>query len=219
MIPILQFYSSTAVVNVRTAAGLDAMTGQLQRAMRELDPRVPFYNVSHLADHTKAATFQQKLAGDLLVVFGALALALAGIGSYGVLSYLVGMRRREIGIRLAVGATQRDVFRLIAGSGARLIGVGLVIGLLLSIGVGMGLQSLLIGIEPTDPITYAGVIGVLTIVAAAACLLPARQRGIGRSGHDASRRIKWKVPRVRTLVSPRSMIVGGCGSSSSSSWQ
>lgn len=175
MLPILQFYASTAVVNVRTATGLDAMSGELQRAMRELDPRVPFYNVSKLADHTKAATFQQKLAGDLLVVFGALALVLAGIGSYGVLSYLVGLRRREIGIRLAVGATRGDVFRLIAGSGAKLIGIGLVIGLLLSIGVGMGLQSLLIGIEPTDPITYAGVIGVLSLVAAAACLLPARR--------------------------------------------
>ena len=87
--------------------------------MRELDPQVPFYNVSRSSDHTKAATFQQKLAGDLLVVFGVLALALAGIGSYGVLSYLVGLRRREIGIRLAVGATRADVFRLIAGSGAQ----------------------------------------------------------------------------------------------------
>jgi len=143
--------------------------------MREIDPQVPFYNVSRLADHTKAATFQQKLAGDLLVVFGALALALAGIGSYGVLSYLVGMRRREIGIRLAVGATQGDVFRLIAGSGVRLIGAGVIAGLLLSVGVGFGLESLLIGITPMDPITYAGVIGALTIVAAAACLLPARR--------------------------------------------
>ncbi len=116
---------------------------------------------AELADHTKAATFQQKLAGDLLVVFGALALALAGIGSYGVLSYLVGLRRREIGIRLAVGATRGDVFRLIAGSGARLIALGVVVGLLLSIGVGMGLQSMLIGIKPSDPITYAGVIGIL----------------------------------------------------------
>ena len=96
----------------------------LQHVMREIDPRVPFYNVSLLADHTQAATFQQKLAGDLLVVFGALALLLAGVGSYGVLSYLVGLRRREIGIRLAVGATRADVFRLIAGSGARLIAVG-----------------------------------------------------------------------------------------------
>jgi predicted permease len=175
MIPLLQFYSSTAVLSVRTASDETAIGGALQRALREIDPQVPFYNVSALADHTKAATFQQKMAGNLLVVFGALALALAGIGSYGVLSYLVGMRRREIGIRLAVGATRADVFRLVAGSGARLIGMGLVIGLVLSAGVGMGLQSLLIGIKPTDPITYAGVIGILTIVAAAACLLPARR--------------------------------------------
>ena len=109
------------------------------------------------------------------MVFGALALALAGIGSYGVLSYLVGLRRREIGIRLAVGATRADVFRLIAGNGARLIGAGLLIGLLLSLGVGIGLESLLIGIEPTDPITYGGVVGVLLVVAAAACLIPARR--------------------------------------------
>jgi ABC-type antimicrobial peptide transport system permease subunit len=158
------------VLTVRTASDETAIGGALQRALREIDPQVPFYNVSALADHTKAATFQQKMAGNLLVVFGALALALAGIGSYGVLSYLVGMS-----IRLAVGATKGDVFRLIAGSGARLIGLGVAIGLLLSFGVGMGLQSLLIGIEPTDPITYAGVIGVLGIVAAAACLLPARR--------------------------------------------
>jgi predicted permease len=175
MIPILQFYASSAVVHVRTSNGFDAMAGPLQRAMRELGPQVPFYNVSRLADHTKAATFQQKLAGNLLVVFGALALALAGVGSYGVLSYLVGMRRREIGIRLAVGATRADVFRLIATSGAKLIGAGVIAGLLLSVGVGLGLESLLIGIKPMDPLTYAGVIGALAIVAATACLLPARR--------------------------------------------
>jgi predicted permease len=175
VIPLLQFYSSTSVLMVRTASDETAIGAALQRALREIDPQVPFYNVSALSDHTKAATFQQKMAGNLLVVFGALALALAGIGSYGVLSYLVGARRREIGIRLAVGATQGDVFRLIAGSGARLIGSGVVVGLLLSVGVGMGLRSMLIGINPMDPITYAGVITVLTLVAAAACLLPARR--------------------------------------------
>jgi ABC-type antimicrobial peptide transport system permease subunit len=143
--------------------------------MRELDSHVPFYNVSQLADHTRAATFQQQMAGDLLVVFGMLALALAGIGSYGVLAYLVGMRRREISIRLAVGATRGDVFRLIAASGARLIGSGVVVGVALSIGVGIGLKSLLIGVQPIDPITYASVIGLLMMVAAAACLVPARR--------------------------------------------
>lgn len=175
LLPIQQFYASNAVLNVRSDATIERIGGDLQRAMREIDPAVPFYNVSKLSDHIKAATFQQKMAGDLLIVFGGLALLLAGVGSYGVLSYLVGQRRREIGIRLAVGATRGDVFRLIAGNGSRLIGTGIAIGLLLSLGVGMGLKSLLIGIEPTDPITYAGVIVVLTIVAAAACLVPARR--------------------------------------------
>jgi predicted permease len=177
-VPILQFYASTSVLHVRTQAGLETISPDLQRAMRELDPRVPFYSVSHLSDHTRAATFQQKLAGDLLVVFGALALLLAGVGSYGVLSYLVGLRRREIGIRLAVGATRRDVFRLIAGSGARLIGAGLIAGLLLSVGVGIGLRSLLIGISATDPVTYAVVLAILGGVASAACLLPARRAAL-----------------------------------------
>ena len=174
-LPILQFYASSAVLNVRSARAFDTISGSLQQAIRQIDPRVPFYNVSLLSDHTRAATFQQRLAGDLLVVFGVLALALAGIGSYGVLAYLVGLRRREIGIRLAVGATRGDVFRLVAASGARLIGAGLVIGLLLSAGVGMGLQSLLIGVGPFDPLTYGGVVGVLLLVAAVACLVPARR--------------------------------------------
>jgi predicted permease len=173
--PILQAYSPASVLHVRTAAGLSVFAPALQRAMRELDPRVPFYNVSLLADHTRAATFQQQLAGDLLMVFGGLALLLAGVGSYGVLSYLVGMRRREIGIRLAVGATRADVFRSVAAGGVTLMAVGVGIGLLLSVGVGMGLRSLLIGISPADPLTYGAVLLVLTAVAAAACLLPARR--------------------------------------------
>ena len=178
LIPILQFYASTSVLNVRTASRPRTISLDLQRAMRELDPRVPFYNVSLLSDHVQAATFQQKLAGDLLVVFGALALLLAGIGSYGVLSFLVGLRRREIGIRARRWRHARDVFRLIAGSGARLIGVGLMAALLLSIGVGIGLESLLIGISLTDPITYAVVLAILGGVSAAACLLPARRAAI-----------------------------------------
>jgi predicted permease len=173
--PILQAYGPASVLHVRTAAGLSAFAPELQRAMRELDPRVPFYNVSLLADHTRAATFQQQLAGDLLMVFGGLALLLAGVGSYGVQSYLVGMRRREIGIRLAVGATRADVFRSVAAGGAKLMAVGVGIGLLLSVGVGMGLRSLLIGISPADPVTYGAVLLVLAAVAAAACLLPARR--------------------------------------------
>jgi predicted permease len=174
-IPVMQAYQPQLVLHARTASSGAAIAPSLRQIVREIDPRVPFYNLGLLADHARAGTFQQQLAADLLVVFGALALMLAGVGSYGVLSYLVGLRRREIGIRLAVGATRADVFRLVCGSGARLMATGLAAGLLLSAGVGMGLRSLLIGISPADPVTYAGVLAVLTAVAAAACLLPARR--------------------------------------------
>ena len=136
---------------------------------------MPFYNVSLLDDHTSAATFTQRLAAKLLVVFGALALLLAAVGSYGVLSYLVGQRRREIGIRIAVGATRASVFRLVAASGVWLVGIGAVAGFALAFAVGMALQSLLIGVQPFDPITYLSVLAILSGVALAACVMPARR--------------------------------------------
>jgi ABC-type antimicrobial peptide transport system permease subunit len=92
-----------------------------------------------------------------------------------VLSFLVGQRRREIGIRLAVGASRASVFSLIALSGARLVAIGAGIGFVLSIGVGMALGSLLIGVEPLDPVTYLVVLALMATVALVACALPARR--------------------------------------------
>ena len=150
-IPILQFYASSAVLMVRAKGGLESVSAELQRAVREIDARCAVLQRepprrAHESRDLPAEA--RRRSADRVWRAGA---ALAGIGSYGVLSFLVGLRRREIGIRLAVGATRADVFRLVAASGARLVMVGLVIGLLLSIGVGMGLQSLLIGISPADP--------------------------------------------------------------------
>ena len=174
-IPLRQFFAPETILHVRTAGNPAALAGELLRAVREIDPRVPFYDVSLLKDHTAAATFQQRLAANLLVVFGGLALLLAAVGSYGVLSYLVGQRRREIGIRMAVGASRANVFRLVAFSGARLVTVGAAVGFVLSIGVGVGLRSLLIGVKPFDPLTYAAVLALMTTVALLACTLPARR--------------------------------------------
>jgi predicted permease len=174
-VPILQSYQPAAVLHVRTAADVGALAADLPRLVREIDPNVPFYDVSLLADHIRAATFTQRLAANLLVVFGALALLLAAVGSYGVLSYLVGQRRREIGIRMAVGATRASVFRLVASSGLRLVALGAVAGFALAFGVGMALQGLLIGVQPFDPITYLSVLVILSSVAFAACVLPARR--------------------------------------------
>jgi predicted permease len=174
-LPVLQFYQSSVVLHVRTAGDPATLAGDLPRVIRELDPGVPFYNVGLLAEHTRAATFTQRLAANLLVVFGGLALLLAAIGSYGVLSYLVGQRRREIGIRMAIGASRRNVFRQIASSGARLVLSGAIAGFALAVGAGFALRSLLIGVEPTDPITFVSVLAIITTVALAACVLPARR--------------------------------------------
>ena len=174
-LPLLQFFQPAVVLHVRAAGNPSTVIGDLPRVVREIDPNVPFYNVGLMSGYTTAATFTQRLAANLLVVFGGLALLLAAIGSYGVLSYLVGQRRREIGIRLAIGATRGSVFRLVAASGARLVAIGAAIGFVMAIGLGFALQSLLIGVQPTDPMTYASVFVILVTVALAACALPARR--------------------------------------------
>ncbi|MGE0815382.1 MAG: ADOP family duplicated permease [Vicinamibacterales bacterium] len=174
-VPVLQQYASGMVLHVRTSGDPDRLAGDLQRVVRGLDPRVPFFNVGRLDDHAAAATFTQRLAGDVLSALGGLAVLLAGIGAYGLLAFLVGLRRREIGIRLAVGATRRQVVGLVAGAGARVVGAGLAAGLLLSVAVGVGLRGLLIGVTASDPVTYAGVVAVLALVAGGACVVPARR--------------------------------------------
>jgi predicted permease len=174
-LPVRQFFAADTILHVRTAGDSSSLTGELQRVVRAIDPRVPFYHVGLLKDHTAAATFQQQLAANLLVVFGGLALLLAAVGSYGVLSFLVGQRRREIGIRLAVGASRASVFALVAVSGAKLVAIGAAIGFVLSIGVGVALGSLLIGVQPHDPLTYLVVLTLMVTVALISCVLPARR--------------------------------------------
>jgi predicted permease len=174
-VPLRQFFAADTILHVRAATHPEVIAGDVQRVVRELDPRVPLYDVGLLKAHTAAATFQQRLAANLLVVFGALALVLAAIGSYGVLSYLVGQRRREIGIRLAVGASRGSVFRLVVLTGARLVAIGAAAGFALSIGVGMGLRGLLIGVQPLDAVTYISVLALMSTVALVACALPAKR--------------------------------------------
>jgi hypothetical protein len=174
-LPLLQFYQAAVVLHVRTAGDPDALTGDLPKVVRELDTNVPFYNVGLMSAHTRAATFTQRIAANLLAAFGGLALLLAAVGSYGVLSYLVGQRRREIGIRLAIGATRGSVFRLVVTSGAKLVAIGAVAGFAMAVGLGFALRGLLIGVPPTDPLTFAAVLVLMSGVAIAACALPAKR--------------------------------------------
>jgi ABC-type antimicrobial peptide transport system permease subunit len=111
----------------------------------------------------------------VLCVFAALAVGLASMGIYGVISYLVGERTREIGIRMALGARQGEVLRQILGESMKMTMIGILIGLLASLGLTRLMANLLFGVSATDPLTFAGVGIILTVVALAACVVPARR--------------------------------------------
>lgn len=117
----------------------------------------------------------RRVAMILLGVFAALALGLASIGIYGVISYLVGQRTQEIGVRLALGAKRVDVLRLVLGEGMKMAVVGLIVGLLAALGLTRLMAGLLFGVSATDPLTFAAVAALLAIVALAACYIPARR--------------------------------------------
>ncbi len=161
-------------VIVRGSPGVSPASA-LRAAVRELDPALPLFQARTLAEslHQKAAP--RRTGTFLLVFFGGLALLLSAVGLYGVVAFAVGARRREIGIRVALGATRRDVASLFLGSGARLAGVGVAIGLLLAAGATRLLSSMLFGVTPMDVTTLAGVSALLFGIALAASGLPARR--------------------------------------------
>jgi ABC-type antimicrobial peptide transport system permease subunit len=136
---------------------------------------LPFLDPRTLAEHISASSFLQFIGASMLSAFGLLALLMSAVGLDGVLAYVVSQRRREIAIRMALGAQASEALRLILGQGLRLIVIGLVIGMVAALAAGRLLSNQLPGVSPNDPLTFAGVALLLSLIALVACWIPARR--------------------------------------------
>ena len=160
---------------VRGGGDPQLLSSAVRREVLALDPELPIYNVKTMDDAIDESLAARRFSTLLLALFAAVALALAAVGVYGVMSYGVVQRTREIGIRMALGARQRDVLRLVVSGGARLSGAGIGVGLLLALGLSRVLRGMLYGVDAFDPLTYAGLALALGLVALFASWLPARR--------------------------------------------
>ena len=163
------------MVIVRGSLGTAATVSAVKRAVHDLDATIPLYEIRTVDDIVGDAVVQPRLNATLLAAFAALALLLAVVGIYGVVSYSVAQRRQEIGVRVALGAQPADVFRLVVRQGALLATVGAAIGLVASFLLTPVLRSWLYEIEPGDPLTFAGVAALLIAIALLATMVPARR--------------------------------------------
>ena len=172
--PLWQSYSGATIVIVRTADGPQTLISLVRSELQQLDPNIPIASRT-LAERMDLPLFPARIAASVLGGFGMLALALVAIGLYGVMSYAVSKRTREIGIRMALGAQNADVLKLIIRQGLTLTLIGMAIGSAAALALTQSMKALLFGISATDPFTFAGVGVLLAGVALLACYLPARR--------------------------------------------
>jgi len=173
--PLLQNYDPMMTLHARSAIDAETLLAALRSEVQTLDPTLPVYNLGTLARQKDGSLYTERLAATLLTIFGLLALSLAAVGVYGVLSYAVTERTREMGIRLALGANPRDLLRLVVGQGLTLTLIGLVIGLGASFALTRLIAKLLYGVSATDPLTFVVIPLLLIGVALLACWIPARR--------------------------------------------
>ena len=161
--------------SLRTAPDPERFATQVRAAVNEMDSNLPVFGVRTLTQQIDRQVFQERLVARLAGFFGALALMLACIGLYGLVSYEVARRTREIGIRTALGAEKVDVLRLVLGQGMKLTVAGAVLGIALALGLTRYAKSLLFGVGASDPMTFAAVTMLLLGVTLLACYVPARR--------------------------------------------
>ncbi len=172
---LLQRAPMGAYLVVRTRQSPASLLASLQAELRAVDRDLPLYDVSPMEAVVDSSVSQRRFTMLLLALFAGVAVVLASLGIYGVISYTVTQRTRELGIRMALGARQMDVLGLMVGQGMRLTLVGVGIGLALALGLGRLLSALLYGVQAHDPLTFSGVALLLVGVALVAAWLPARR--------------------------------------------
>jgi predicted permease len=174
-LPLTQSYRGGMQLVVRSDLGARGLTAAISREVRALDPNLPFVSVKTMEERIGDAMWRTRVAAWLLSAFAGLALLLTAIGIFGVMAQTVAQRTSEIGIRMALGARQGDVLRLVLGRAALVTGIGLVVGLVAALGLTRVLSTLLYQITPTDPATLGGVAVVLGVVSLLASYIPARR--------------------------------------------
>jgi putative ABC transport system permease protein len=173
--PLSQDSGGLETILVETASDPGAMAETVRKTIAAANPDVRIYGVKQLREWVDQSYWQVRWEVWLLSAFAGLALVLAAVGLYGVIAYHVTLRTREIGIRGAVGASPRDIFRLVIRQGLSLTLAGVAIGLVLAAGLARLMAGVLYGVSPADPPTYAAVTLLWLAVAVAACYLPARR--------------------------------------------
>lgn len=174
-LPFAQHPNPDVALLVRSGNSLDRTANEVQAVLHALDPDVQGFFTRTLTEHVSVSLLPVRLATSLSLVVAGLALALASLGLYALVSFVVAERTNEIGLRMALGATAREVLLLVLGYGVRLAGLGLAIGVPVALAASQLLGALLYGVSPTDPLVFAAAPIVIVCVALAACYIPARR--------------------------------------------
>jgi putative ABC transport system permease protein len=173
--PMYQTVRPYGYLLAQTSGDPAALAGALRSAVRDVDPDQPVHDLQTMEERIWGSLGPQRFSTTLLGVFAGMAILLAAVGLYGVISYGVAQRTHEIGIRMALGAERRDVLKLVVTQGLHMALIGVTAGIAVAVALTRFLSSLLFGVEPTDPLTYIAVSLILIAVALAACYIPARR--------------------------------------------
>ncbi|MFZ0979908.1 MAG: ABC transporter permease [Candidatus Acidiferrales bacterium] len=173
--PLLPIALRDTNVIVRAAASTTALVGPIRSAITSVDAGAVVYNVRSMEQFLDSSLAERRFSMIMLGIFAGIALLLATVGVYGVISYLVGLRTHEIGIRMALGAQRLDILRIVLGEGGKMALAGIVLGLAASLGLTRFMAAMLFGVTAADPATFVGVALLLVGVTLAACWIPARR--------------------------------------------